>query len=90
MELDNNSANSYNLYIKAKKYFSESYYIINLNYEKYNYINPENKEEKTIDLKEIKSIKHKINFPNDVINRLKENNEFSEDKKKFHWRKQDS
>ena len=83
VELDNNSDNSYNLYIKVKKYFSESYYIINLNYEKYSYINPENKEEKTIDLKEIKSIKHKINYPNEVINRLKENNEFSEGQEKI-------
>ena len=74
-ELYNNSDNSYNLYIEAKKYFSQSQYYISLNFEEYKYIDPENNKEITIDLDTIKSIKHKINIPNEVEIRLKENKE---------------
>ena len=78
VELDNNSDNSYNLYISAKKYFSDSTYYISLDFEEYSYIDAENKKEKTIDLYVIKSIKHKINFPNEIGIRLKENKELLE------------
>ena len=72
VELDNNSDNSYNLYIQANKYFINAKYYISLNYEEYSYIDTDHeKEEKTIDLDKIKSIKHKINIPNEVEIRLK-------------------
>ena len=78
VELDNNSDNSYNLYIKAKKYFSSASYYICLNSEEYCYLDSEKKEEKSINLDAIKSIKHKINIPNEVEIKLKENKELLE------------
>ena len=78
VELDNNSDNSYNLYVKAKKYFNDATYYISLNCEEFKYKDPENKIEKTIDLNEIKSIKHKINIPKEVEIKLRENQELPE------------
>ena len=77
-ELDNNSDNSYNLYIKAKKYFSDASYEISLNSEVYSYKDLENNQENEIDLDSIKSIKHKINIPNEVKIKLKENKDLPE------------
>ena len=81
-ELDSSSDNTYNLYIEAKKYFSDARYNINLNGEEYIYIDkdPEKEtyEEKPIELNKIKSIKHKINIPNEVEIKLKENQEIQE------------
>jgi len=87
VELDNNSDNSYNLYIQAKKYFSQAKYYISLNFEEYIYIDPEKKEEKTIDLDNIKSIKHKINIPNEVEIRLKENKDLPEGQERISFQK---
>ena len=82
VELDNNSDNSYNLYIKAKKYFSDTAYYISLNYEEYTYKDPDTNKEDTIDLDSIKSIKHKINISNEVEIRLKENKDLPEGKER--------
>ena len=82
IELPFFSDNTYNLYIEAKKYFSDARYNINLNGEEYIYIDkdPEKEtyEEKPIELNKIKSIKHKINIPNEVEIKLKENQEIQE------------
>ena len=74
VELDNNSDNSYNLYISAKEYFSQAKYYISLISEIYKYTDHKNNE-KQISLDEIKSIKHKINIPNEVEIKLKKNKE---------------
>ena len=88
VELDNNSDNSYNLYIQANKYFINAKYYISLNYEEYSYIDIDHeKEEKTIDLDIIKSIKHKINIPNEVEIRLKENNDLPEGQERISFQK---
>ena len=87
VELDNNSDNSYNLYIEAKKYFSKATYYISLNYEEYKYLDSENTEEITIDLDKIKSIKHKVNIPNEVEIRLKENKGLPEGHEKISMEK---
>jgi len=77
VELDNNSDNSYILYIQANKYFREAKYYISLNYEeKYSYI--EKNEEKQVELDEIKSIKRKINISNEVKLRLEDNKDLPE------------
>ena len=78
VELDNNTDNSYNLYIKAKKYFSNASYFISLNSEEYCFVDDINNKEEYIDLEAIKSIKHKINIPNEEEIKLKENKEFPE------------
>lgn len=84
VELDNNSDNSYNLFIEAKQYFSNATYFISLNYEEYKYKdNNEKKNEITIDLEKIKSIKHKINIQNKVEIRLKEDKELPEGHEKI-------
>jgi len=87
VELDNNSDNSYNLFIQAKKYFSQAKYYISLKYEEYTYIDLETKEEKTIDLDNIKSIKHKINIPNEVEIRLKDNKDLPEGQERISFQK---
>ena len=82
VELDNNSDNSYNLYIQANKYFKEATYYISLNYEeKYTYIDKEG--EKSINLDEIKSIKHKINIPNEVKLRIEDGKDLPEGQEKI-------
>ena len=86
VELDNNSDNSYNLYIESNKYFSNAKYNINLKGEEYRYTYKDpltNKiEEKSINLKKIKSIKHKINIPNEIEIKLKNNQDFPEGQEK--------
>ena len=75
VELDNNSDNSYNLYIAAKEYFTQATYYISLIDEEYTYLDHNNKTQK-LDLKnleKIKSIKHKINIPNEIEIKIKEN-----------------
>ena len=82
VELDNNSDNSYNLYIQANKYFIDSIYNISLNYEeKYTFFDKEG--EKLINLDDIKSIKHKINIPNEVKLRLEDNKDLPEGQEKI-------
>ena len=76
VEIDNNSDNTYNLYTQAKKYFTRATYGISLNCEEFIYV--ENNEEKIKGLDKIKSIKHKINIPNEVEIKLKENKELRE------------
>ena len=78
VELDKNSDNSYNLYNKAKTFFSNASYYISLNKEEYCYIYPEKNKETFIDLNAIKSIKNKINIPYEVEIKLKENKELLE------------
>jgi len=77
VELDNSSDNYYNLYIQANKYFRNATYYISLNEEEYNYIDPDNKKKK-ININTIKSIKRKINIPNEEEIKLKENKEMPE------------
>ena len=83
-ELSNNSDNLYNLYYKASIYSRDAKYFINLNYEEYKYKNNGENIEKSIDLQEIKRIKHKINIPNEVAIQLINNkdNELSKKKEK--------
>ena len=82
VELDNNSDNSYNLYIQANKYFKEAIYYISLNYEeKYTYIDKDG--EQSINLDEIKSIKHKINIPNEVKLRIEDDKALPEGQEKI-------
>jgi len=82
VELDNNSDNSYNLYIQANKYFKEATYYISLNYEeKYTYIDKDG--EQSIKLDEIKSIKHKINIPNEVKLRIEDEKDIHEEQEKI-------
>lgn len=86
IDIDNNSDNTYNLYIEANKYFNNAKYNISLNGEVYNYIykdqNDKICEDKILDLNKIKSIKHKINIPNEVEIKLKENQELPEGQEK--------
>jgi len=82
-DLYNNSDNSYSLYINAKKYFSNATYYINLNYEEKYIYKDKSEEEKSVNLNTIKSIKHKINIPNDVEIRLKENKDLPEGQDKI-------
>ena len=80
--MDNNSI-ILNLYIKAKIYFRHVIYIKSLNHEEYKYTATENNEEKIIDLKSIKNIQYKINFPNEAEIRLKGNKEIPEGQEKI-------
>ena len=85
-ELDSNSDNTYNLYIEANKYSSNAKYSINLNGEEYICIIKDEKnnikKEEAIELNEIKSTKHKINIPNEIEIKLKENQEMPEGQEK--------
>ena len=85
-EIDNSPDNTYNLFIKANKYFSNARYNINLNGENFICINKEPNNytnvENIINLKEIKSIKYKINIPNEIEIKLNENKEVPEGQEK--------
>ena len=70
VEVDNNSDNSYNLYLQAKKYFDNVTYRINITCEEFTYNENGDKNE---ELDKIKSIKHKINIPNEIEIKLNEN-----------------
>ena len=78
VELDKNSDNSYNLYNKAKTFFSNASYYISLNKEEYYYIHPEKNIETFVDLNVIKSIKNEINIPYEVEIKLKKSKELPE------------
>ena len=76
VEMDNNSDNSYNLFLQAQKYFDNATYRINLITEQFTFT--ENGEQKCKDLDKIKSIKHKINIPNEVEIKINENKDILE------------
>ena len=87
VELDNNSDNSYNIYMEAKKYFTEATYNTSLIYEEYSYIDTKSNKETKMDLEKIKSIKHKINIPNEVEIKLKEKNDLPEGRERISMEK---